>query len=124
MDKLAAFVETLPGILVAGEFLLDRHTIRIWKGTTPLELSLRQFCLLAVFMQHVGKPISRDTLKEIVWGVESTVGANNVDAEIMRLRRAIADRKGNRSIRSVRSVGYVLDLKGRRKSRISKSSGL
>jgi len=110
MEKLAQFVETLPGVLVAGEFLMDRHTIRIWRGSNPLQLSLRQFCLFAVFMQHVGKPLSRNTLKDLVWGAESPVAASIVDAEVMRLRRAIADKKGKQRLRSVRSVGYILDL--------------
>lgn len=110
MEKLAQFVETLPGVIVAGEFLMDRHTIRIWRGSNPLQLSLRQFCLLAIFMKHAGKPLSRETLKDLVWGAESRVAASIVDAEVMRLRRAIAEGNGKQRLRSVRSVGYILDL--------------
>ena len=101
-------------LTVVGEFLLDRETIRVWRGSKALQLSLRQFRLLDVFMRHPREPISRKVLKELVWGLESTIEEATVDAEIVRLRRAIGGRKRDVPIRTVRKMGYVFEVPNRR----------
>ena len=101
-------------LVVVGEFLLDRETIRVWRGDKPLRLSLRQFRLMELFMQHAHHPLSRRAIKEAVWGAESTIEEATVDAEIVRLRRAIGGRKREAPIRTVRSLGYVFEVRRRR----------
>lgn len=101
-------------LTVVGEFVLDRETIRVWKGDRPLRLSMRQFRLLDVFMRHAGEPLSRSTLKDLVWGPESTIEEATVDAEIVRVRRAIGGRKRDAPILTVRKVGYVFQTRNRR----------
>jgi DNA-binding winged helix-turn-helix (wHTH) protein len=55
MDQVkTATGEGLGHLTVVGEFLLDRETIRVWRGDKPLKLSTRQFRLLDVFMQRPG----------------------------------------------------------------------
>jgi two-component system phosphate regulon response regulator PhoB len=108
MDELtAAKGPAQDHLIVVGEFLLDRETIRVWRGSKPLKLSMRQFRLLDVFMRHPGEPISRQTLKELVWGIDATIQPATVDAEIVRLRRAIGGRKSSSPIRTIRSLGYA-----------------
>jgi two-component system, OmpR family, phosphate regulon response regulator PhoB len=104
----------LQHLTVVGEFLFDRETIRVWRGSKPLQLSMRQFRLLDVFMQHPGEPLSRKILKELVWGPESTIEEATVDAEIVRLRRAIGGRKRNTPVRTVRKLGYVFEVRKHR----------
>jgi two-component system, OmpR family, phosphate regulon response regulator PhoB len=101
-------------LTVVGEFLLDRETIRVWRGSKPLQLSMRQFRLLDVFMRHPGEPLSRRALKELVWGLESTIEDVTVDAEIGRLRRAIGGRKRDAPIKTVRKQGYAFQIPSRR----------
>ena len=103
-------------LTVVGEFLLDRETIRVWRGNKALQLSMRQFRLLDVFMRHPGEPLSRSALKELVWGPESTIEEATVDAEIVRLRRAIGGRKRDMPIRTARKLGYVFEVPRRRAS--------
>jgi two-component system, OmpR family, phosphate regulon response regulator PhoB len=103
-------------LTVVGEFLLDRETIRVWRGNKALQLSMRQFRLLDVFMRHPGEPFSRRALKELVWGLESTIAEVTVDAEIGRLRRAIGGRKRDMPIRTARKLGYVFEIPKRRAS--------
>jgi len=108
--------EALHHLTVVGEFLLDRETIRVWRGSKALKLSMRQFRLLDVFMRHPGEPLSRGTLKELVWGPESTIEQATVDAEIVRLRRAIGGRKRDMPIQTARKLGYVFEIPKRRPS--------
>ena len=103
-----------PYLVVVGEFLLDRETIRVWRGDKPLRLSLRQFRLMELFMAHARQPLSRRAIKQAVWGAESTIEEASVDAEIVRLRRAIGGRKRETPIRTVRSLGYIFEVRRRR----------
>ena len=100
-------------LTVVGEFLLDRETIRVWRGDKPLQISMRQFRLLDVFMRHAGEPLSLSTLKELIWGPASTIEEATVAAEIMRLRRAIGGRRRESPIRTVRKLGYVFEASRR-----------
>ena len=100
-------------LTVVGEFLLDRETIRVWRGNRPLQISMRQFRLLDVFMRHAGEPLSLSTLKELIWGPGSTIEEATVAAEIMRLRRAIGGRRRESPIRTVRKLGYVFEASRR-----------
>ena len=106
----------LQHLIVVGEFLLDRDTIRVWRGSKPLQLSLKQFRLLEVFMQHPGVPLPRSILKERVWGASSTIEEATVDAEIVRLRRAIGGRRREAPIQTVRKLGYVFQTSERRRA--------
>jgi DNA-binding response OmpR family regulator len=119
-DVMDEFTDTtraaLQHLTVVGEFLLDRETIRVWRGNKALQLSMRQFRLLDVFMRHPGEPLSRRALKELVWGPESTIEEATVDAEIVRLRRAIGGRKRDMPIRTARKLGYVFEIPKRRTS--------
>jgi two-component system phosphate regulon response regulator PhoB len=101
-------------LLVVGDFLLDRETIRVWRGGKPLTLSLRQFHLMALFLQHPSEPLSRRAIKQAVWGPESTIEEATVDAEMVRLRRAIGGRKREAPLRTVRGVGYVFEIRRRK----------
>jgi two-component system phosphate regulon response regulator PhoB len=117
MDKVSSSTErALHDLIVVGEFLLDRETIRVWRGSKPLQLSMKQFRLLEVFMQHPGEPLPRKTLKECVWGSSSTIEESTVDAEIVRLRRAIGGRQREAPIRTVRKLGYVFQIPKRRRA--------
>jgi two-component system phosphate regulon response regulator PhoB len=117
MDEIATTNgEALGHLTVVGEFLLDKDTIRVWRGDKPLKLSMRQFRLMDAFMKHPGEPLSRKTLMDLVWGTDSTLGEAIVDVEIVRLRRAIGGRKRDMPIRTVRKLGYVFELPMRRRT--------
>lgn len=115
MDEVTNTAErALHHLLVVGEFILDRETIRVWRGSKPLQLSMKQFRLIEVFMQHPGEALPRRALKERVWGASSTIEESTVDAEIARLRRAIGGRQREAPIRTVRKLGYVFQNPKRR----------
>lgn len=104
----------LQHLTVVGEFLLDRETIRVWRANKPLQVSMKQFRMLDVFMRNAGEPVSLAALKELVWGPESRIEEATVAAEIVRLRRAIGGRKREAPIRTVRKLGYVFEIPKRR----------
>jgi two-component system phosphate regulon response regulator PhoB len=115
MDELTNTRGIAQHLTVVGEFLLDRETIRVWRGNKPLRVSMRQFQMLDYFMQHAGEPVSPTALKNLVWGPDAAIKQANVAAEIVRLRRAIGGRKREQPIRTLRKLGYVFELPKRRK---------
>ncbi|PKW10099.1 two-component system, OmpR family, response regulator PrrA [Streptomyces sp. 1222.5] len=74
----------------------------------PLELTRREFELLAVLARNAGLVLSRDQLLERVWGYDFDVRTDAVDTFVSYLRRKLeADGRG-RLIHTVRGVGFVL----------------
>ena len=62
----------------------ERHTVTA--GGKPVTLTAKEFMLLAYFLQHRGRVLSRDLLLTDVWGYRYTGGTRTVDVHIRRLR--------------------------------------
>ncbi len=93
--------------LWAGDLHLDRRRRRLRKGNEEIELTPKEFDLLALLMAHRGEPISRERLLEKVWGYEYMGGTRTLDVHIRRLRQKIGDDPFNpRYIETVHGVGY------------------
>ena len=93
----------------AGDVTLDpsRHVVRLREET--VELTAKEFALLATLMQRPGQVFSRSVLLDTVWGVPGEVSTSVVELYVSYLRRKL-DRKGEPSrIRTVRGVGYTFE---------------
>lgn len=99
-------------ILRSGDVALDpvRHVVR--RGEERIELTAREFALLATLLQRPGQVFTRSVLLDTVWSGTSDVYANVVDLCVSHLRRKL-DRDGELSrIRTVRGTGYAFDPRG------------
>jgi DNA-binding response OmpR family regulator len=95
--------------LSAGDVTLDpvRHEVR--RGGERIELTSKEFALLATLLQRPGQVFTRSVLLDTVWGGSPEVYANVVDLYISYLRKKL-DPDGEPSrIRTVRGVGYTFD---------------
>ncbi len=93
----------------AGDIVLDpvRHVVR--RGDERIDLTAKEFALLAALMQRPGQVFSRSVLLDTVWGVPGEVSTSVVELYISYLRRKL-DRDGEPSrIRTVRGVGYTFE---------------
>ena len=108
-DFVASPPSGLPRQTVVGEFRLDRETIRVWRKDKPLQLSMRQFRLLDLFMQRPDIPFSYEDLRLAVWGHKSTIEHATVSAEIARLRHALGFPYGKNPIKTVRGIGFLFE---------------
>lgn len=85
---------------------LNPDTREVFRGRVSLELTQREFDLLAVLMREPRRVFSKDHLLEIVWGHDFEGGPNIVETYISYLRSKI-DRPGDHSfLRTVRGIGY------------------
>ena len=96
--------------LVFKDLTLDFNTQKAFKNGTDVNLSPREFLLLAALLRHPGKIMSRDQLGREVWGEARTGSARALDVFICKLREKIEeDPTCPRSIKTVRGAGYVFD---------------
>ncbi len=104
--------ETNGNHLSAGDVILDpvRHEVR--RAGERVDLTAKEFALLATLLQRPGQVFTRSVLLDTVWDGSADVYANVVDLYISYLRKKL-DQNGETSrIRTVRGVGYTFDPQG------------
>ncbi|MEV4421372.1 response regulator transcription factor [Patulibacter sp. NPDC049589] len=96
------------GVREVGPLRVDRRRHRVWVDGDELELTAREFALLACLADHAGAVLSRGQLLELVWGYDFAVNTNVVDVFVGYLRRKLEADGRPRMIHTVRGEGYVL----------------
>jgi two-component system OmpR family response regulator len=94
-------------VLRAGSLELDRGTRKVRREGEEVELSSREFDLLAYLMEHRGEVLHRDRLLNAVWGMSFYGDENNLEVYVRYLRLKLAD-TDRQLIQTVRGVGYRL----------------
>jgi DNA-binding response OmpR family regulator len=95
-----------PGeVLTSGPIELRRDERDVTVGGEAVELTSKEFDLLACFLEHPGIVLSRERLLDLVWGMTYPGGTRTVDVHVAQLRRKIGTPE---SIRTVRGSGYKL----------------
>jgi DNA-binding response OmpR family regulator len=95
-----------PHQLQFNDLLLDLLTKEVYRDGYQLELTAREFQLLAYFMQHPRHVITREQILEQVW--EYQFAPNVVDVYIHYLRNKLERYNPKRLIHTVHRVGYIL----------------
>jgi DNA-binding response OmpR family regulator len=93
--------------LQVSDLKLDPSTRRVSRGEQAVNLTPREFSLLELLMRNHGRVITRDTILESVWGFDSDVAGNTIEA-FVRLLRLKVDTVEQKLIHTVRGVGYVM----------------
>jgi DNA-binding response OmpR family regulator len=94
---------TAPEVLALGPVVLRRDSREVTVDNTPLELTAKEFDLLACFLEHPGIVLSRDQLLDRVWGMTYAGGTRTVDVHVAQLRRKLGVPE---LIHTVRNAGY------------------
>jgi two-component system response regulator QseB len=112
LDELTARMRALlrrdvvreDNVLRHGALALDPVAHRVTKDGQPVELSAREFALLAALLERPGAALSKAQLEERIyrWGEE--VESNAVEVHVHNLRKKL----GNEAIRTLRGIGYAL----------------
>lgn len=101
-----------PTELEVGDLRLDPAARRVWRGSTEVALSSREFALLEALMRRPGQVLNRDELLGLVWGERREVASNVVDVYVGYLRAKIDRPFGLNSLHTVRGAGYRLSGEG------------
>ena len=94
--------------LRVGDLRLDPAKRQVWKGDEEIELSVKEYAVLEVFMRRPGEVLSRFQLLERAWDFGYENRSNVIDVYVRYLRQKIDRPFGVRSLETVRGVGYRL----------------
>jgi len=90
-----------------GSIFMKVGTREVLVKGRPVDLTRKEFDLLHIFMQNVGKVLTREFLLQKVWGYEYEGETRTVDVHIRHLRRKLGP-EGEERIETIHGVGYKL----------------
>lgn len=90
-----------------GNIFLQVDTREVKVHDEPIDLTRKEFDLLHIFMQNMGKVLTREVLLQKVWGYEYEGETRTVDVHIRHLRRKLGP-EGETRIETIHGVGYKL----------------
>ncbi len=90
--------------------IIDRKNYEVTDGQQTLLLPVKEFELLAQLAQYPGRLFSRSELIELVWGIDYEGDERTVDVHIKRLRERFSDYQDDFLIRTVRGIGYKVEV--------------
>jgi two-component system OmpR family response regulator len=93
-----------------GGLFLDRKTHHASFAGKDLVLPPKEFELLFTLASYPGRTLSRDQLIEDIWGYDFEGDERTVDVHIKRLRDKFPDESCSFRIRTVRGLGYRLEV--------------
>jgi DNA-binding response OmpR family regulator len=88
---------------------LNRTSNTVYRGQEEIKLSIREFKLLDLLVKNHGQVVSRDVIFDRVWGINSDVSDNNIEAYIRLLRKKLEKSEGTIMIHTVRGIGYKVE---------------
>jgi two-component system copper resistance phosphate regulon response regulator CusR len=87
---------------------LDPLSHRAVRAGKNLDLTPKEFLLLALLVRRAGEVLSRTLIAEQIWGMNFDCATNVVDVHVRRLRSKVDDPSDKKLIHTIRGVGYVL----------------
>ena len=100
-----------PTQLSAAGIAMDLLRRSVMREGVDVQLSAKEFELLAYFLRHPGQVLSREQMLNAVWGYDHDPGTNIVEVYVGYLRRKLALEDQPAPIETVRSVGYRLAVR-------------
>jgi len=97
-------------VLRLGPLELDLAKRKATRDGQRLDLTSKEFILLTLFLRRQGEVLSRTVLAEQVWDMNFDGDTNAVEVAIRRLRAKMDDPFEPKLLRTVRGMGYVLEI--------------
>lgn len=88
--------------------IIDKDAFKVTVDGTQLELTKTEYDLLYVLAENRNHVMQREQILDHVWGFNSEVETNVVDVYIRYLRNKLKPFNKEKSIETVRGVGYVI----------------
>ncbi len=95
-------------VLQVGDLTLDPARRLASRGGEKIDLTPKEFALLAYFMRNSGRVLTRTMISEHVWDYDFDTMTNVIDVYVNYLRKKIEAGREPKLIHTVRGAGYVL----------------
>ena len=99
-------------ILRAADLELDLIRRRVTRAGKRIDLTAKEFSLLDLLLRRQGEVLSRSLIASQVWDMNFDSDTNVLEVAVRRLRAKIDDDFEPKLIRTVRGMGYVLEVPG------------
>ncbi|HEY2188434.1 MAG TPA: heavy metal response regulator transcription factor [Caldimonas sp.] len=98
-----------PSQLRIANLQVDLIARKAWRSGTRIDLTAKEFALLAVLARRQGEILSKTAIAELVWDMNFDSNTNVVEVAIKRLRAKIDGSFAPRLLHTVRGMGYVME---------------
>ena len=100
----------IPNALTLGDCVFDFREHTCHRAGQAIAISSKELAMIRLLAQEAGKPVSRETFLDVVWGYNAYPCTRTVDNHIAMLRAKIERDPANPAfIQTVRGVGYRLN---------------
>ncbi len=96
--------------IVLNQTIIDRKSYEVHANGKLLMLPMKEFELLAQLASFPDRIFTRDELIQLIWGTDFSGDDRTVDVHIKRLRERFSNQDGDFMIKTVRGVGYKLEV--------------
>ncbi len=97
-------------LLRVADLELDRLRRRVSRGGRRIDLTAKEFALLELLMRRQGEVLPRSLIASQVWDMNFDSDTNVIEVAVRRLRAKVDDDFEPKLIRTVRGMGYVLEV--------------
>ena len=111
LRRCSALSQAQTTVLRLADLELDLLRHKAHRGSHRLDLTAKEFNLLALLLRRRGEVLSRTVLAEQVWDMNFDSDTNVVDVAIRRLRAKLDDPFKSKLLHTVRGMGYVLEFR-------------
>src|SRR5450830_557938 len=98
-----------PAQLRIGDLQIDLLSRKAFRNNTRIDLTAKEFALLAIMARRQGEILSKTAIAELVWDMNFDSNTNVVEVAIKRLRAKIDAPFGQKLLHTIRGMGYVLE---------------
>jgi two-component system copper resistance phosphate regulon response regulator CusR len=100
-----------PDVIRVGDLTVDFGRHRATRAGQRLDLTAKEFLLLALLARRAGDVLSRTLIAEQIWDMNFDSDTNVVDVHVRRLRSKVDDPFDRPLVHTVRGLGYVLEAR-------------
>jgi DNA-binding response OmpR family regulator len=97
-------------IITIDDLVLDTIKQTVKRDKKGIYLTRKEFSLLEYLMRNKGKVVSRGTIMEHVWNIDTDPFSNTIEAHILNIRKKIRGHRKPELIHNVPGRGYKIDL--------------
>ncbi len=108
---LKRYLITASEIIEVGELSINHKTYEVTDRGENLNLPLKEFELLFKLGSYPGRTFSRDELIEDIWGYDFEGNERTLDVHVNRLRERFPENKYSFKIKTIRGLGYRIEVK-------------
>ncbi|WP_027995927.1 heavy metal response regulator transcription factor [Simplicispira psychrophila] len=99
-----------PTVLQLADLELDLLRRRVQRGGRRIDLTAKEFALLELLLRRQGEVLPRSLIASQVWDINFDSDSNVIEVAIRRLRAKMDDDFEPKLLRTIRGMGYVLEV--------------